>query len=90
MSMFRESHSRSIAKAVSWRVLGTLATTALVYIFTRRLVLSLAVGTLEFVSKIGLFWFHERVWDRLRFGRRQVEPVRSSSAGGKDDAQHTK
>ena len=32
-------------------------------------------GWLEFVSKIGLYWFHERVWDRLRFGRQQVEPV---------------
>jgi adenylylsulfate kinase len=75
MSMFRESHSRSIAKAVSWRVLGTLATTALVYLFTRRLVLSLAVGTLEFVSKIGLFWFHERVWDRVRYGKKEIPPA---------------
>ena len=72
--MFRETHSRSIAKALSWRVLGTVATAALVFIFTRRLVLSLAVGGLEFVSKIGLFWLHERVWDRLRFGKKEVEP----------------
>jgi adenylylsulfate kinase len=72
--VFRETHSRSIAKALSWRVLGTVATAALVFIFTRRLVLSLAVGGLEFVSKIGLFWLHERVWDRLRFGKKEVEP----------------
>jgi adenylylsulfate kinase len=56
-------------------VLGTLATAGLVFIFTRRLVLSLAVGGLEFVSKIGLFWFHERVWDRLKFGKKQVDPA---------------
>lgn len=73
--MFRETHTRSIAKAVSWRVLGTIATTALVFIFTRRLVLSLAVGTLEFVSKIGLFWFHERVWDRIRYGKKEIAPA---------------
>jgi adenylylsulfate kinase len=55
--------------------MGTLATAGLVFIFTRQLVLSLAVGGLEFVSKIGLFWFHERVWDRLKFGRKQIDPA---------------
>lgn len=73
--MFRETHARSIAKALSWRIMGTVATALLVYIFTRKLVLSLAVGGLEFVSKIGLFWLHERAWDRFRFGRKQVDPA---------------
>ena len=72
--MFRETHVRSVVKAVSWRVFGTLATSALVFIFTRKLALSLAVAGVEFVSKIGLFWMHERVWDRLRFGKRRLEP----------------
>ena len=57
--MFRESHARSILKAVSWRIFGTVVTSALVYVFTRRLALSLTVGGLEFLSKIGLFWVHE-------------------------------
>lgn len=70
-----ESHTRSIAKAVSWRLLGTLTTTVLVFVFTRRIAMSLAVGALEFVSKIGLFWLHERVWDRVRVGRREVRPA---------------
>ena len=73
--MFRETHGRSVAKALSWRILGTVATSLLVFIFTRQLVLSLAVGAVEFVSKIGLFWLHERAWDRLRFGKRAVEPA---------------
>lgn len=73
--MFRESHSRSVAKALSWRILGTVATAGLVFIFTRRLSLSLAVGGLEFVSKIGLFWLHERAWDRTSFGRREIRPA---------------
>lgn len=73
--MFEETHGRSVVKAVSWRVLGTIATTALVYAATRRFVLSLAVGGVEFVSKIGLFWMHERVWERVRFGRRETAPA---------------
>ncbi len=71
---YSESHIRSIAKAVSWRVLGTITTSLLVYLFTRRLALSLTVGALEFTSKIGLFWLHERVWDRISLGRRMRHP----------------
>jgi adenylylsulfate kinase len=74
VTRYRETHARSIAKAVSWRVLGTLATSAIVFLFTRRWALSLFVGGLEFVSKIGLFWLHERAWDRLHYGRSQAEP----------------
>jgi adenylylsulfate kinase len=73
--MFRETHLRSVMKALSWRVTGTVATTLLVFAFTRRMGLSMTVGGLEFVSKIGMFWLHERAWDRLRFGREPVEPV---------------
>ena len=73
--MFRETHARSVAKAVSWRLMGTLATALLVLAITRKVGLSLAVGALEFVSKIGLFWVHERIWDRLRFGKQEVVPA---------------
>jgi adenylylsulfate kinase len=73
--MFRERHSRSVAKAVSWRIFGTVVTTALVFVFTRRLVLSLAVGAVEFVAKIVLFWLHERIWDRVAWGKERVAPA---------------
>ena len=73
--MFRETHARSVAKALSWRVVGRLTTSLLVFIATGRLGLSLAVGGAEFVAKIGLYWLHERAWDRLRFGREQLQPA---------------
>ena len=74
MSRVHETHARSVGKAVSWRILGTLATSTIVFIFTRKWGLSLFVGAMEFVSKIGLFWLHERVWDRLAYGRREARP----------------
>lgn len=73
--MYRETNGRSVAKAISWRILGTLATAVLVFIFTGRLVVALAVGTLEFFSKIVLFWLHERIWDRVKIGRREAVPA---------------
>ena len=77
--MFSESHSRSIAKAITWRVLGSIATTLIVFLFTRRLIASLAVGGVEFFSKIGLFWLHERIWDRIPLGRHTEVPTRGST-----------
>jgi adenylylsulfate kinase len=73
--MYRETSARSIAKAISWRILGTVATTVIVFIFTHRLAISLAVGGLEFLSKIGLFFVHERIWDRVHLGRRELKPA---------------
>ena len=73
--MFRETHARSVMKAVSWRVTGTVATTLLVFAFTRRFTLSLVVGGVEFVSKIGMYWLHERMWDRLGFGKEEMRTV---------------
>jgi adenylylsulfate kinase len=73
--VFRETHARSVAKAVSWRLMGTVATALIVFVVTRRLALSLAVGVFEFVSKIGFFWLHERMWERIRFGREEIQPV---------------
>ncbi len=70
-----DTHARSVAKAVTWRFLGTITTSALVFVFTRRLALSVTVGVLEFVSKIGLFWVHERVWERVRLGRKKARPA---------------
>ena len=73
--MYRETNGRSVAKAVSWRVLGTLATAVLVFVFTGRVGVALTVGGLEFVAKIALFWVHERIWDRVKLGRREAVPA---------------
>jgi sulfate adenylyltransferase large subunit len=60
---------RSLAKALSWRVLGSLLTFAVVLLFTRDAGLSLAVTATEAVAKIALYYAHERLWSRLKFGR---------------------
>ncbi len=70
--MYYETSLRSVAKAISWRALGTLATSGLVLIFTGRLGLALTVGGLEAVAKMVLYYGHERVWDKLRVGRKEI------------------
>src|SRR5580658_6842979 len=59
-----ESKSRSIAKAVSYRVLGSATTAVVCFVLTRRLALSA-----DMVLKIGLYFLHERLWNHISFGR---------------------
>ena len=70
--MFDESAMRSVIKAFSWRILATLTTTLLVYAFTRRTDIALTVGILEGGTKVVLYFFHERIWNRLNVGRRPL------------------
>ena len=64
-----ETHTRSIAKAVSYRLLGSAVTGLIFYILTGQPTLSVGAGALDVVVKIGVYFIHERLWDRISFGR---------------------
>ncbi len=64
----RERHQRSIVKSVTWRVLASLTTMTIVYLFTRKLQLSLVVGSVEGAWKMVLYYLHERLWTRITWG----------------------
>ncbi|MCX6707963.1 MAG: DUF2061 domain-containing protein [Candidatus Woesearchaeota archaeon] len=64
----KEKHTRSMIKAISWRVFASLITMLIVYAFTQRLALSLGIGAFEIASKLILYYAHERVWDNVRWG----------------------
>ncbi len=72
--MYLETKSRSILKAISWRVLATLTTVVVVYIFFGRLDLAAAVGIVESSSKIFLYFIHERLWNKIKFGKKEITP----------------
>ncbi len=64
-----EAHTRTIVKAISWRVIATLTTMTIVFLFTRRLILTLGVGLAEIIAKITFYYLHERVWDKISWGK---------------------
>ena len=64
-----DTHSRSVAKAVSWRVVATVTTMTLVYIFTGSLAITAGVGFLEASAKIVLYYAHERAWNIVKWGQ---------------------
>jgi uncharacterized membrane protein len=64
-----ESNYRSFVKAVSYRVLGSAATAMIVFVLSGKPLLSLGTGALDMFTKIGLYYLHERIWERIAFGR---------------------
>ncbi len=69
-----ETGMRSMGKAISWRVLGTVATATLVYFFTGHIGVAFTIGGIEAVSKSFLYFFHERIWNRIQLGKRNINP----------------
>ena len=66
-----ETHFRSIAKAMTWRAGGTVVTISVVWILTRKLELAAQIGILDTAVKIGAYYFHERIWNLLNFGKKK-------------------
>lgn len=60
---------RSLAKAVSWRVTGTVDTFLISWLITGQILLASGIAFTEIMTKICLFWAHERVWNRIDWGK---------------------
>lgn len=72
----REAHSRSFAKALSWRILGSLDTFLLSLLFTGNLKAAGAIATTEVLTKMVLYYFHERAWARIPWGvEQEIHPA---------------
>lgn len=72
--MYKETNKRSLVKGFSWRLVATTTTIIIVYVFFGRLDLAIAAGALEWVAKIALYWGHERIWFKIKWGRKKIEP----------------
>jgi uncharacterized membrane protein len=68
----KEDHLRSVLKGASWRILGTLDTMVLSLIYTGQVGKALKIGAVELFTKIFLFYLHERIWMRMKFGTEEV------------------
>ncbi len=67
---YSESVTRSIVKALSWRILGTLDTILISYFITGTIIEALSIGFIELVTKMVLYFFHERAWNKLNWGKK--------------------
>jgi len=64
-----EKPYRSLVKAVSWRITGTLDTIFVSFLVTGKIKMAVSIGLIELFTKIMLYYLHERIWNRISFGR---------------------
>jgi len=64
----RDAHLHSVLKGISWRVVGALDTFLISLLITGRLLVSGSIGGTELITKIGLYYLHERLWIHIRWG----------------------
>ena len=69
----RDKHWRSLVKGISWRVTGTVDTIIISWIVTRKLSLAFTIGFIEVFTKVLLYYFHERLWERVKIGRTLID-----------------
>ena len=60
-----DSHIKSIAKGVSWRIVGTLDTFVLSWLITGEAKVAASIASTEMLTKVILYWLHERAWIKL-------------------------
>ena len=72
--MYTETKSRSILKTVSWRFWATLTTVALVFLFVGEPEVAISIGVIEIFLKMLFYFLHERAWDKIKFGKSEIEP----------------
>ncbi len=71
-----ESKRRSIAKTCSWRFIATVITMGVAYMMTTMSdghmgngKLAMTIGLLDTTLKFGVYFFHERAWNKIDYGR---------------------
>ncbi len=62
-----EKPIRSVVKAISWRVVGTVDTMIISWFVTGELSMALTIGSIEVITKMVLYYGHERIWNLIKW-----------------------
>ena len=66
-SQTEDSHGKSMVKAISWRIIGTIDTILISWLLTGTLSVALSIGSIEIFSKFFLYYGHERLWNIIKW-----------------------
>ena len=67
--MITESRKRSLFKTISWRVLASIDTFLISWLIRGKISIGISIATLEVVTKLIIYYFHERAWDKIKWGK---------------------
>lgn len=68
---YHETRTRSILKAIVWRLLVIISDSIVIYLLTRRADITAALVTITNLTSTLLYYGHERVWNSIRWGRQK-------------------
>ena len=68
----KEKRYRSALKGITWRIFATLDTILISWLITGELKFALSIGGIEVLTKIGLYYLHERTWDKIKLGKKEL------------------
>ncbi|MEI7802210.1 MAG: DUF2061 domain-containing protein [Bacteroidota bacterium] len=66
---YKDKHWRSLVKGISWRFFGTMDTIIIATFVTHQFSKAFAIGFTEVFTKVGLYYLHERVWLKIKWGK---------------------
>jgi uncharacterized membrane protein len=64
-----DTRKRSVAKSISWRILAGIITACVALVMTGKPDFAMKIGLADTVTKLLIYYLHERLWDRVSFGR---------------------
>lgn len=64
----KKSQKRHLFKTVTWRVIGTIDTILLAWLVSGDISTGLSIGLAELITKMTLYYFHERLWYKIDYG----------------------
>jgi uncharacterized membrane protein len=67
-----DTGKRSIAKAITYRVWQSVNTFLISLVVTGKIDMAAAIVSIEVVVKIVIYFFHERIWDKIKWGLKNV------------------
>jgi len=62
------SYKRHVLKSITWRLVGTIDTILIGWIISGNPLIGLKIGSIEVITKMVLYFIHERVWYKTKFG----------------------
>ena len=71
----KDKPKRSIAKGISWRIVGTADTFLISWLVLGDISIAGPIAITEVVTKFILYFFHERIWNRINWGRKNEKPT---------------
>jgi uncharacterized membrane protein len=67
--MTTDLQKRTIVKTLTWRVTASLTTFIIAWVLTGDLLIGVSIGSIEAITKIFLYYFHERIWNNIKWAK---------------------